>query len=84
MVEFYRNLKNGQRKDDALRNAKLSYLDDDAIPESQKTPYYWAGFIASGNMDPINFASNNTLWFLLGSVALLLLFFSIFRLEKAN
>lgn len=78
MVEFYKNLKQGLRKDEALRNAKLTYLNDDNIPESQKTPYHWAGFIASGNMAPISFSSPNYVLIISG---LILLAFLIYFLK---
>lgn len=72
MVRFYQNLKAGQRKDEALKNAKLNYLADDAIPDAQKTPYHWAGFVATGDMSPISFTSSSTkyLW-LFGGLVLL-------------
>jgi len=51
MVDFYKQLKTGIRKDDALQQAKLTYLKNcDALRSS---PYFWAGFIASGNMVPL-------------------------------
>lgn len=59
MIEFYNNLKNGLRKDEALRQAKIKYLEDDAISSAQKDPYYWAGFVANGNMDPIKLDANS-------------------------
>jgi CHAT domain-containing protein len=53
MVDFYINLKAGQAKDDALRNAKLAYIE--RHPESElRTPYYWAGFVVAGNMSPLD------------------------------
>ena len=51
MTEFYKELLKGKRKDEALRQAKLSYLES-ADPEYQH-PYYWAGFIAMGDMSPL-------------------------------
>lgn len=53
MVSFYKNLKEGQSKDEALQNAKLEYLKNDQISNKQKAPYYWAGFIISGDSNPI-------------------------------
>ncbi len=58
MVEFYKNLKKGFRKDESLRQAKLSYLNDDTISENLKTPYHWAGFIVSGSTDPIHIGTS--------------------------
>ena len=49
MVEFYKNLKRGMTKDAALRQSKLTYLDN--TPESiAANPYFWAGFVPMGNM----------------------------------
>jgi CHAT domain-containing protein/tetratricopeptide (TPR) repeat protein len=56
MVAFYKHLKDGASKSEALRNAKLDYLESVIAPE-QTHPYYWAGFILSGNDDPISLES---------------------------
>ena len=53
MIAFYKYLKKGQSKSTALQNAKLDYLKN-TIAVEQQHPYYWAGFILSGNNDPIN------------------------------
>ena len=52
MISFYEHLKAGKTKSEALRNAKLDYFHSVIAPE-QRHPYYWAGFILSGNDDPI-------------------------------
>ena len=52
MAFFYERLKKGEKKDAALKNAKLDYLkhtDDDLL----KHPYYWSGFVISGNTDAL-------------------------------
>ncbi|MCK0114589.1 CHAT domain-containing protein [Gelidibacter sp. F63206] len=52
MTYFYEHLKLGETKDEALKNAKLDYLkytDDDLL----KHPYYWSGFVLSGNTDAL-------------------------------
>lgn len=51
MTYFYKELKKGKRKDEALRQAKLTYLAQ-ADPEYQH-PYYWAAFVAMGDMSPL-------------------------------
>ena len=53
MVQFYKNLKKGLAKDQALRQAKLEYLRN--TDDYGAHPYYWAGFILTGNPEPINF-----------------------------
>ncbi len=41
MVQFYQNLKKGMRKDEALRQAKLSQIDSH--------PFFWSPFILIGD-----------------------------------
>ncbi len=77
MTEFYKELLKGKRKDEALRLAKLSYLEK-ADPEYQH-PYYWAGFIAMGDMSPL-FYPNKKYYF--GGIALLSLAFLVLVYKK--
>ena len=58
MSYFYKYLKQGKSKIKAMQLAKLDYLnsvDDDVL----KHPFYWAGFVVSGNISPINNSSTN-------------------------
>ncbi|EDP72554.1 hypothetical protein FBALC1_15672 [Flavobacteriales bacterium ALC-1] len=73
MVSFYENLNKGQDKDEALRNAKLHYLkstDDEML----KHPFYWSGFVISGDVSAIETQSNNII-IVLGILLLLVLIF---------
>ncbi len=51
MLEFYRQLISGRSTEMALRNAKLTFLQE-ADPTYQH-PQYWAGYILVGNPDNI-------------------------------
>jgi CHAT domain-containing protein/Tfp pilus assembly protein PilF len=53
MTHFYRNLKNGLPKDEALKNAKVEYLQQISEPQ-QAHPYFWATFVALGKMDSLS------------------------------
>ncbi len=53
MTEFYRNLSDGLSKDVALRQSKITYLENCTDPLSMH-PYYWASFIAIGDMSPLD------------------------------
>lgn len=62
MASFYTYLKKGFSKDKALQKAKLEYLkttDDIAL----KHPYYWSGFIISGDIAPLE--NTSKLWIIL-------------------
>ena len=50
MKKFYQFLKNGNRKDEALRLAKLEFVKEN--PELSH-PFFWAGFIVNGKTDPV-------------------------------
>jgi len=56
MVNFYKHLKEGKPKDAALRLAKKDYLA--TAGPLERHPYYWAGFIAIGDMSPLDFGDN--------------------------
>jgi len=51
MQEFYQGLSQKEPKDVALRNAKLTYLDD--AESALAHPYFWSTFIAIGHMAPL-------------------------------
>jgi len=53
MKNFYKHLKKGKLKSEALRQAKLGYITSDTIDNFQKYPYYWAGFLLQGNPNSI-------------------------------
>ncbi len=54
MVDFYENLNNGVSKEVALNNARLSYLDRQ-VEHRNAHPFFWATFVAIGDMQPISF-----------------------------
>ncbi|MEM9341354.1 MAG: CHAT domain-containing protein, partial [Bacteroidota bacterium] len=81
VIEFYRNLKKGQRKSEALRNAKLTYLDNQEDP-LKRHPYYWAGFVLIGDDSPIVFTSErkyDRLIFWMISIVTLLIMIQLVR-----
>jgi CHAT domain-containing protein len=46
---FFKHLKAGKTKDEALRRAKLEFIDDDKNGEMLH-PFYWASLMATGDM----------------------------------
>ena len=53
MGDFYQQLAAHQTKAEALRQAKLSFLNNPEIPSFQKSPYYWAGLTYYGDNQPL-------------------------------
>jgi CHAT domain-containing protein/tetratricopeptide (TPR) repeat protein len=66
MNYFYKALKSGMTKDEALREAKLTYIS--SVPPSKQHPYYWAGFIHYGNIEALNFKTFNYIPLLIGGL----------------
>ncbi len=50
IIEFYKNLKKGEAKDEAMSNAKITFIRNNPL---KAHPYFWAGFVVNGNMEPI-------------------------------
>ncbi len=51
MASFYKNLKKGRAVDEALRLAKLEYLEN-ANPRTAH-PHYWLGYVSIGDDTPL-------------------------------
>ncbi len=85
MVNFYKNLKKGELKSQALRNAKLKFKASHAGTQLEQ-PYYWAGFVLYGADAPV--VINTSSWgywvFCLGIVILLFVFYWLKYLSNSN
>ncbi|GJM32192.1 MAG: hypothetical protein DHS20C18_11930 [Saprospiraceae bacterium] len=56
MSGFYKNLVAGHSKDIALRQAKLSFLEQ--ADKVNTHPYYWAAFVQLGNFEALDLANS--------------------------
>jgi CHAT domain-containing protein len=56
MATFYRYLKDGLPKDEALRRAKLDYLQ--SARGSERHPFYWGAYTITGDISPVSFTSS--------------------------
>ena len=72
---FYEYLEEGHTKDQALRLARLAYMDSEEFLSSDaQHPFYWAAFTPIGDMSSIQIGRSYTwLWVLLGLGVVLLL-----------
>ncbi|OEK06683.1 CHAT domain-containing protein [Roseivirga misakiensis] len=76
---FYKYLKEGQTKAEALRSAKLDFLKTSNNITSN--PYYWGSFFILGSTESIDFKTSDQKWFWLLGVSLILVIL-IFRKRK--
>jgi CHAT domain-containing protein len=72
MEDFYKNLKKGTSKSEALRNAKLNYLESHSLAEA--SPYYWSSFVLLGDTGKVDLGCSLTTvhYLIIGFVILLL------------
>ncbi|MEZ5198762.1 MAG: CHAT domain-containing protein [Bacteroidales bacterium] len=81
MTDFYKLLKEGYHKDEALREAKLLYLE--SANQLNSHPYFWAAYVQIGDDSPVG-QSSKMFYLILGIAAILLIGvgFYIFRRRK--
>ncbi len=75
---FYKNVAEGQTKISALHNAKINYLKTHELTDA--SPYYWASLVLIGDTDPVNFDTNNSLYY--ASIAILTVLAALFILKR--
>lgn len=83
MVSFYKNLKDGQSKSLALKNAKLSYKNAHKNTKLSQ-PYYWAGFVLYGEDKAVVSANPNLVWYVLLVSGIVIIFMVVFRKSRQN
>ncbi|MGV9014027.1 MAG: CHAT domain-containing protein [Flavobacteriales bacterium] len=57
---FYENLADGMPKHLALRKAKLDFLAN--APDELALPYYWAGLVLVGDVQPVQLSKSYPVW----------------------
>jgi hypothetical protein len=70
MKHFYQNLRKGMEKDEALQQAKISYLS-----EGNPHPADWAAFVGIGSPDAVKIKSSSglILWLVLGGITFIVI-----------
>lgn len=70
MLSFYENLQNNMPKDDALRQAKLRYINQ----SKRNHPFYWGTFVLIGDELPLGVPNspNKKIWLGLGFIVFLM------------
>ncbi len=82
MKNFYKYIKEGFSKDEALRRSKLDFLSTSNSIYS--SPHFWSGFINIGNNEPLEFADPDfpSFWLILVFIIPLSLLAFFYRLRK--
>ncbi|WP_299884843.1 CHAT domain-containing protein [uncultured Lacinutrix sp.] len=77
---FYKNLSEGKTKSEALRTAKLNYLNSNS--DAEASPHYWAALVLIGDTGTLLPRTNYTIIIYISITILLLIVFSIFIFKK--
>ncbi|NEN24457.1 CHAT domain-containing protein [Cryomorpha ignava] len=80
--EFYKKLASGVPKNQALRQAKISFIKSNSSELS--APYYWSGMVLLGDVSPItnSSGSNNPMWLFALVILAVLLITSLFVVKQ--
>jgi CHAT domain-containing protein len=76
MVSFYKYLKKGEKKSDALRKAKIEYLKSTS-DKNLLHPFYWSGFVLNGNADQLITNYSSYYYTIIGLVLISVIFFIV-------
>ena len=79
---FYQNLNSGMKKDIALREAKLNYLNN--ADQMGSHPYFWAAYVQIGDNSELSTETNQYMIIEVvgGVVLLVLIILLIVRIRK--
>ena len=83
MILFYKNLKDGQTKSEALKNAKIKFRKEH-INSKLSAPYYWAGFVVYGNDSPIVNTTNYSSFIFITVILTIIILLGIILSRKLN
>ncbi len=76
MEKFYKKVAGNHSYFEANHKAKLDFLNDETIPNSKKSPYYWCAMVYYGSLENKS-PTNSWLWIGLGILGLLTLHYLI-------
>lgn len=62
MTDFYKQLQKGLPKDEALQQAQLKFLSDKKEYPALQHPYYWSGFVMSGDTTALVTSEQFSIW----------------------
>jgi CHAT domain-containing protein len=82
MTSFYKYLKRGKSKQEAMRLAKIDYLE--TADDLTSNPYFWSGFVVLGDNSPIYRKSGLAYWMIVITLFVGLLIFFQYRRSRSN
>ncbi len=85
MASFYENIRSGDSKDEAMRQAKLSFIN--TFDNMEVHPFYWSSFIAIGDMisiEPKRFSHSYPWFWMIFGLGFIILLCGFFYYNNAS
>ncbi|MBU2939427.1 CHAT domain-containing protein [Lacinutrix sp. C3R15] len=82
MDAFYKNLSKKETKNVALQNAQVEFIHTNK-ENALVHPYYWSGFVISGNTNAL-VTGSNFIWYLLGAATFIIIALAYKKRRKFN
>jgi len=74
MVEFYKKMKQGQPKDEALRATKIDFMTDDNLSSPlYRSPAYWSAWVIYGDTKSIYHSTDKLIYLGIGLLCFIIL-----------
>ena len=80
MEGFYQHLKEGMGRAEALRTAKLEYLDK--ADQLRSHPYFWAAYVSIGDDSPLYEKNKPPVIWIAGGLVVIVLIYLIYRARR--
>lgn len=77
MTLFYKKLREGYDKDEAMRQAKIDF-----IKNYSPNPYFWSAFILTGNTDKIEISKSSNIYLPIAVISLVIAFVLVLFIYK--
>lgn len=81
MQKLYKNIKSGNSYFESTHQAKIDFLQDEALSNAKKSPYYWSAFVYYGTLENKS-TSHTVLW--IGLFAGVIILFLLWLQYKAK
>jgi CHAT domain-containing protein len=80
ILNYYKEIKAGHKKDQALRDAKINYLQSIKLENQEKAhPFYWAPLVCIGDASPLTkINKSKPIIYLILSLILFVIVFRLF------
>jgi hypothetical protein len=82
MTSFYKYLRKGKSKQEAMRLAKIDYLKNS--DDLTSNPYFWSGFVVLGDSSPVYKRSGLAYWMIVITVFIGAILIIQYKRSKGN